>query len=207
MGALGKEVTGIEPNAAYAAWCRDELGLDVRTAHLVPQLFAPGAFDLIRLNHVLEHLNDPVRYLGMIAAWLAPGGRLWIEVPNIEGYVREKGRGRMFHYGHVFNFNPWTLRAAAGLAGLEESPVTAARCRDATGAFFAQGRRLSEAEALNPANGRRVLDLVRRHYAGEFRQGRAAKPLAKLGARVEETVTGLVLGSPRAIGTRLARSL
>ena len=120
MTALGKEVTGIEPNAGYAAYCRDELGLDVRTAHLAPHLFTAAEFDLIRLNHVLEHLNDPVKYLGMIARWLRPGGVLYVEVPNIEDYCRAKSRGNMFHYGHIYNFNPWTLRTAAGLAGLEE---------------------------------------------------------------------------------------
>ena len=207
MRELGHDVTGIEPNAGYAAWCRDELGLDVRTAHLGPDLFPPASFDLIRLNHVLEHLNDPVRYLAIIAAWLTPGGRLYVEVPNIETYAREKSRGNMFHYGHIWTFNPWTLRAAAGLAGLEELPETAARCRDTTGAFFRRGRTLPAGEAANPENGARVLDLIRRHYAAEFRRGKTTKPFAKLGARVEETVTGAFLGSPRAIGTRLARGL
>ena len=89
MGQLGKNVTGIEPNAGYAAYCRDALGLDIQTAHLAPDLFEAGRFDLIRLNHVLEHLNDPVKYLSMIAAWLAPGGVLYVEVPNIETYARE----------------------------------------------------------------------------------------------------------------------
>ena len=107
---LGKTVKGIEPNSRYAAYCRETLGLDVQTVHLSPDLFAPGQFDLIRLNHVLEHLNDPIEHLGQIACWLTPRGLLYVEVPNIEVYCREKSRGRMFHYAHIFNFNPWTLR-------------------------------------------------------------------------------------------------
>ena len=90
MTRLGKTVKGIEPNSRYAAYCRETLGLDVQTAHLSPDLFAPGQFDLIRLNHVLEHLNDPIRYLGQIACWLAPRGLLYIEVPNIEAYCPRK---------------------------------------------------------------------------------------------------------------------
>ena len=127
MTRLGKTVKGIEPNSRYAAYCRETLGLDVQTAHLSPDLFAPGQFDLIRLNHVLEHLNDPIEYLGQIACWLTPRGLLYVEVPNIEVYCREKSRGRMFHYAHIFNFNPWTLRTCAGLAGLAEAPETAQR--------------------------------------------------------------------------------
>ena len=208
MTELGKDVIGIEPNAGYAAYCREDLGLDIRTAHLDPGLFEPGQFDLIRLNHVLEHLNDPVKYLSMMAAWLAPGGTLYVEVPNIETYAREKSRGNMFHYGHIFNFNPWTLRTAAALAGLDEVPETMDRCRDTTGVFF----RLTERARQNvvvtdPDNARHVRDMIRRHYEGGFRRGKAAKPFAKLAARVEETLTGWLAGSPRAIGSRVARSI
>ena len=114
MTRLGKTVTGIEPNIGYAAHCRDELGLDIRTAHISPDLFAPDRFDLIRLNHVLEHLNDPVRYLGEVARWLAPGGLIYVEVPNIEAYCRSKSRGRMFHYAHIFNLQPLDAASLCG---------------------------------------------------------------------------------------------
>ena len=208
MAQLGKRVTGIEPNVGYAAYCRDELGLDVRTAHLAPGLFPPGEFDLIRLSHVLEHLNDPVKSLGQIAAWLAPGGVLYVEVPNIEAYCRTKSRGGMFHYAHIYNFNPWTLRACAGLAGLAEAPETAERSAGTTGVFF---RRDAGAAARtgteNPENARHVRELIRRHYAGAFARGKAARPLKKLGMRIEETLAGLAAGGPRNIGERATRSL
>lgn len=208
MAEMGKSVIGIEPNAGYAAYCRDDLGLDVRTAHLAPELFDAASFDLIRLNHVLEHLNDPVGYLEMMAGWLAPGGLLYVEVPNIETYAREKSRGNMFHFGHIFNFNPWTLRTAAELAGLEETPETAARSANTTGVFF----RLSDRTRQNVIvtdrdNALKVREYIRRHYAGEFREGKAAKPLVKLGNRIEEIVTGLFMGGPRQIGQKIARGL
>ncbi|MEM7743640.1 MAG: class I SAM-dependent methyltransferase [Pseudomonadota bacterium] len=207
MGQLGKTVTGIEPNAGYAEYCRNALGLDVRTAHLDRALFEEGQFDLIRLNHVLEHLNDPVRYLAMMRDWLKPDGVLYVEVPNIETYAREKSRGNMFHYGHIFNFNPWTLRTAAGLAGLEECAETAERSRDTTGVFFRWGPVLPVAQATNRENAAHVRDMVAGHYAGAFRKGKATKPITKLAARIEETMTGLAAGTPEAIGLRVARTL
>ena len=207
MARLGKRVTGIEPNFHYAAYCRDELRLDIRTAHLAPNLFPPGEFDFIRLSHVLEHLNDPVKYLGQIAEWLAPGGTLYVEVPNIETYCRTKSRGGMFHYAHIYNFNPWTLRACAGLAGLSEAPETAQRSAGSTGVFL---RRDAEAAARigteNPENARHVRELIRRHYAGAFRKGKASKPLVKIVARIEETLAGLAAGGPSDIGERAMRS-
>ena len=204
MTRRGKKVTGIEPNKGYAAYCRQDLGLDVRTEHLSGDLFAGKQFDLIRLNHVLEHLNDPVRYLSMIAAWLRPGGRLYVEVPNIETYAREKSRGNMFHYGHIWNFNPWTLRTAAALAGLEECPETAARSADTTGVFFRQAETGVTEHATNAENAAHVLSMIQRHYAGGFPKGKAAKPFAKIGARIEETVSSALLGGPKVIGASVA---
>ena len=208
MTRLGKTVKGIEPNSRYAAYCRETLGLDVQTAHLSPDLFAPGQFDLIRLNHVLEHLNNPIKYLGQIARWLTPRGLLYVEVPNIEAYCREKSRGRMFHYAHIFNFNPWTLRTCAGLAGLAEAPETAQRTSGTTGAFFK--RDVSATQSItteNPRNAQHVHAMIGAHYAGAFSQGRTGKPFVKFAKRFEETLTGLALGPPAAIGESVARSL
>lgn len=208
MTRLGKTVTGIEPNVDYAAYCRDELGLDVRTSHLAPDLFRPGQFDLIRMNHVLEHLNNPVRYLGEIAKWLAPDGLLYIEVPNIEADCRSKSRGRMFHYAHIFNFNPWTLRACAGLAGLTEAPETAGKSAGTTGAFFRPDAAAAESTKVkNPQNADHVRTLIRAHYGGAFSKGKAAKPIRKLAGQIEESLTGLFLGSPASIAESVARGL
>ena len=207
MTQLGKTVTGIEPNVGYAAYCREELGLEVRTAHLAHDLFPPGQFDLIRMNHVLEHLNNPVKYLGEIASWLAPDGLLYVEVPNIETYCRDKSRGRMFHYAHIFNFNPWTLRACAGLAGLAEAPETAQRSAGTTGAFFRQDAAAGPTKVENPRNAHNVRALIRGHYEGAFSKGKVTKPIRKLVPRIEETLTGLALGSPASIGESVARSL
>ena len=207
MRALGKEAVGVEPNRGYSAWCREELGLDVRTAHLEPGLFGAGSFDLIRLNHVLEHLNDPVKYLAIVRTWLAPGGVIQVEVPNIEEDCRVKSRGNIFHYGHIWNFNPWTLRAVAGLAGLEELGATRERSAGTTGVVFQVGPVHVAAEFVNLENAARVRDLIARHYAGVFREGKALKPLVNLTARIEEALSGLLAGTPREIGEKAARAL
>ena len=207
MQRLGKTAKGIEPNGAYAAYCREELGLDVQTSHLNPDLFTPGQFDFIRMNHVLEHLNDPVKYLVQIARWLAPLGLLYVEVPNIEVDCRWRSRGKIFHYAHIYNFNPWTLRTCAGLAGLTEAPETAQRSAGTTNVFFRRNEsaaRLIKTE--NPENARRVRELIRAHYAGAFGRPRASKPFVMLARRIEETLTGLALGSPAAIGEHMARN-
>ena len=40
-------------------------------------------WDLVVLSHVLEHLREPAKTLEMIRSRLAPGGLLYVEVPNI----------------------------------------------------------------------------------------------------------------------------
>ena len=207
MQALGKEVVGIEPNTDYSAWCRDELGIDVRTAYLDPELFEAGSFDLVRLNHTLEHLNNPVKYLAIIRDWLAPNGVVYVEVPNIEKACRFQTRGNIFHYGHIWNFNPWTLRAVAGLAGLEELDATLSRTAGTTSVVFQKGPVRAAADLVNTENGALVRDLIARHYAGGFRKGKAAKPLVNLAARIEEVASSLFAGTPREIGEKLVRSL
>ncbi len=208
MEQLGKTVKGIEPNAPYAAYCREELGLDVQTSHLKSDLFAPGQFDFIRMNHVLEHLNDPVRYLHQIARWLAPHGLLYVEVPNIEVDCRERSRGRLFHYAHIYNFNPWTLRTCAGLAGLTEAPETRQRSLDTTSVFFRRdeaGARCIKTDSLE--NAHRVRDLIRAHYASAIGRRRVSKPFVTFARLVEESMTGLALGSPAATGAHVTRRL
>ena len=114
----------------------------------------------------------------------------------------------MFHYAHIFNFNPWTLRACAGLAGLAEAPETAQRSAGTTGVFFRRdAEAASRTETENSDNAKHVRELIRQHYSGAFRKGKASKPLVKITARIEETLAGLAAGGPSEIGERAMRSL
>ena len=39
-------------------------------------------FDVINMGFVLEHVDDPIGLLNRVKNWLAPGGRLFLGVPN-----------------------------------------------------------------------------------------------------------------------------
>jgi 2-polyprenyl-3-methyl-5-hydroxy-6-metoxy-1,4-benzoquinol methylase len=91
--------------------------------------FGGERFDLIRLNHVLEHTQDPLRELRICRELLLPGGVLFISVPNIAGLsprlksfqsrFRLKSH-RWRHYAamhHLFFFSPSTLKALVERAG------------------------------------------------------------------------------------------
>lgn len=47
-------------------------------------------FDVVTLNHVIEHVPDPVTVLNRCHALLKPGGQIWLETPNIDGFGHER---------------------------------------------------------------------------------------------------------------------
>lgn len=42
-----------------------------------------GSFDLVLLNHVVEHMADPAPILAALCRKLAPGGLIWIAFPSL----------------------------------------------------------------------------------------------------------------------------
>ncbi len=44
-------------------------------------------YDVITLNHVIEHLHDPIGTLKGLLPHLAPGGWLWIATPNADSFL------------------------------------------------------------------------------------------------------------------------
>jgi SAM-dependent methyltransferase len=75
-------IVGIEANAQAAAAGRRQ-GLDIRTGSLESAVFLDSTFDLVIINHVLEHVPDPRGTLIEIGRVLSAGGLLIGEVPNL----------------------------------------------------------------------------------------------------------------------------
>jgi len=82
----GWEAVGVD----LSAWaCRRVVaqGLAVIPGTVESARFADGAFDVVHMNHVLEHIPEPLAFLNEIRRILKSDGRLLIEVPN-ERYLR-----------------------------------------------------------------------------------------------------------------------
>lgn len=106
---------GIEPGEADAEKAR-QAGVDCFTGTV--ENYEPGEtrFDLIQSFHVLEHVHDPLAVLLRLRSWLAPGGKLLVEVPNVHqpyGLLE----GNFFQNVHLFNFGPHTLSVLFKRAG------------------------------------------------------------------------------------------
>lgn len=115
----GFAVTGLEPNTGYAEYARDEFQLEVRIGFIQDIDFEKNSFDIITLNHVLEHLEDPFAALGRLCNWIKPGGYLNVEVPNIEATYHAPRK--KFHLAHLYSFNPDNLKLLGEKAGFTVS--------------------------------------------------------------------------------------
>jgi SAM-dependent methyltransferase len=78
--------------------------------------FPSGAYALVSLFHVLEHLTDPVGALQALARLLSPQGRLLVEVPDASWF---SSPDNMFFRAHTLYFTAHSLQATVRAAGLE----------------------------------------------------------------------------------------
>lgn len=211
-GRIGMDCLGIEPDERYSAYCRDRLGLTVRSQTLEESDFADGSFDLIRLSHVLEHMRDPVRSLKTLRRWLDDDGLIYIEVPNIDREATDKLRGRIFHFGHIFNFSPWTMRAAALLAGLEEHPDSARLNGAETMGFFrkaviASGPR----DIVNRPKAQFTFNALTDHYSRTIprpKEGSAVgRGVQKIRLRLDEIIAARRFDRPEQIAEHFSEHL
>lgn len=119
---LGCDVCGVEPSELFAERARRVRDLDVLTGSFHAGSFGERRFELVVCARVLEHATDPLGFLRMIHAKLAPGGRAFIDVPNIYA-PWDALAGNFFASPHVVVFSPTTLTAALRLAGFDPGEV------------------------------------------------------------------------------------
>lgn len=88
----------------------------------------PGSFDVIFMNHVLEHIEEPVGLLESLRGLLAPQGRLFIEVPNVRSLrarlsMPTLSRKCGFNKAAVLRRAPRRERAGRGFGALNRLQV------------------------------------------------------------------------------------
>lgn len=176
MRELGKDVTGLEPSRDYARFCQEHFGLKITTGEI--DGFSPdGGYDHIRLNHVVEHLRDPIAKLRHISTWLNEDGTIYVEVPDFERYCRVKTPGRLFHYGHIYNFDRASFTYLAVSAGLQIIEQTGA-----TSAFMGLPNRTKPGQAASVQTWgiSSKIEFYQKHKSGKLVEtGRFSKIMAK----------------------------
>ncbi len=118
----GFHVSGVEFSPWASSYARTDKGLDVFTGTIEEAGFREETFDVVVLNHVLEHLDQPRETLREVRRILKRDGVLVIGVPNIESIMaRLLGAGwySLKPGEHVWHFSPATLCRLVREAGFE----------------------------------------------------------------------------------------
>jgi 2-polyprenyl-3-methyl-5-hydroxy-6-metoxy-1,4-benzoquinol methylase len=83
-------------------------------------------FDVIRLYHVIEHLNDPADFFALAYTKLKPGGELILGTPNGASLIARLAKQYWYNLDaprHLFIFSPKTLTTLARKAKFKKCIV------------------------------------------------------------------------------------
>ncbi len=120
---LGFRVTGCDLSRSICKHAERTYRIAVHhgQVHTLP---AERVFDIVVMNHVLEHVSDPVDLLREVRRRMSHGAILHVAVPNI-GSWESRLRGWVgYEPYHLVYFSPATLRKAAERAGFLVSRVS-----------------------------------------------------------------------------------
>lgn len=117
----GWNAYGVEPSAVGAAQARS-LGLNVYQGQIEDAGFPDGFFDVVRLNHVLEHLAEPRGAFREISRILKPDGLVYVTVPNTLSFTFWLFGANWYALDaprHVISYCPETLKFLCRATGFE----------------------------------------------------------------------------------------
>ena len=156
----GWATTGVELDDGAAAYGRQELGLKILSGTLkdqFAQLDLP--YDAIATFHVIEHLRDPVGFLGLCRELLTEGGVLVLKTPNVASWIAKR-TGSSWQWlsppAHIHLFSSRALELALAKSGFQVEKIWSRR-GDAHNNLFelvcAAGRYLGKKKGQNTNGG------------------------------------------------------
>jgi SAM-dependent methyltransferase len=116
----GWDVLGVEPRAFACTYTRETHGIEAINGILEDAGIPDESFDVVLLNHVIEHMDDPLRSLREINRVLKPSGHFVMETPRYDTLMFKLlgRRERSINCeGHIYFFTTETLRKLYEAAG------------------------------------------------------------------------------------------
>lgn len=124
MKQAGWAVEGVDFDAAAASNAKSLFNIDVQIGTLEDMQFPDDTFDAVTMNHVIEHVFEPVSLLKEVRRILKPGGRLVMVTPNALS-MGHRFFGRAWRGleppRHIQIFTPAALKTVAQSADLAVS--------------------------------------------------------------------------------------
>lgn len=106
---IGLKSLGLDYDEDYINFGKNCFGLNLQFGGL--EKIYGNSFDLIILNHVLEHISRPEEFINSLKKNLNKNGKLLISVPNYNNFFYRKNQpiSGQFHIAHIFLYSPKTL--------------------------------------------------------------------------------------------------
>lgn len=117
----GWQVSGVEMSALAARYGQKSLGLEIFNGKFDDYFGQAGAFDVICLYEVLEHLHDPTAALKKMKGLLKDDGLIIFSVPNYNSLMRPVYGASWYFLDvprHLYQFTARSLRQMAEKCGL-----------------------------------------------------------------------------------------
>ncbi len=108
----GWQVVGQEFSETSASYASKIYGIEVRSGELKESEYESESFDVININHVLEHLENPDEVIAECYRILKKGGLLVTAVPNTDSLQAHFGKNKWFQLDlpfHLYHFSSKSL--------------------------------------------------------------------------------------------------
>ncbi|MES0337334.1 MAG: class I SAM-dependent methyltransferase [Candidatus Magnetobacterium sp. LHC-1] len=117
----GWSVAGVEFDSATACNVADAYNIECKWGDPQHWGLPDASFDVITINHVLEHVANPLQLLQTCHRLLREGGCLIVAVPNFSSLQARVGGGCWFHLDmpyHLYHFSEQSLMLLLGEASM-----------------------------------------------------------------------------------------
>ena len=117
----GYAASGLEINPGGAKAGREKYKITIFTIPIEQLLSSKKRWDIIVLNHVLEHIAQPVQFLSDCHKLLRNDGILYIGVPSYTGWTAIAEGKAWYGYSvdqHIWQWTHKTIREVVNMAGL-----------------------------------------------------------------------------------------
>lgn len=107
MKELGMDVQGVEPGELNEEENK-KYSLNIKKSNLIDAKYKKESFDLITINHVLEHLDNPNETLNEINKILKKDGKLILAIPNTSSlayWIFKKNWYQLDVPRHIINYS------------------------------------------------------------------------------------------------------
>jgi ubiquinone/menaquinone biosynthesis C-methylase UbiE len=118
----GWEVYGVDTSEHAYRLAREKLGQNIFNCELKEVSFPDLFFDVVMLNHALEHMYNPNEELKEIRRILKDDGVLVLSMPNIDSLQFKMTKRYWFHLDvprHLYHFSPATIRKLLEINGFK----------------------------------------------------------------------------------------